>query len=446
MPTIDQIKQAQRQRYAAAEEAINVRTMWRNSDTNSIEDPDAHLFRPISAIAGASWKDLRRSPTDIPEQLHRRMLQVCLYLYQANPIARMAVNMSRDYIVGQGVKVEAAGGDKRMQWALDAFWHHPSNKMNQRIYFMAQELAVYGELIQRIDFEPTGVMRVKHISPGIVYSLTPDQTDYAHFTQVNLNQEEVEQNTRTELLLPYVDKQGLRQADALYLAVNRVADASRGLSDLLPLVDVLSDIDSFMFLTLQKARHMQQWFWDIKFDGANKEQLDAYADEVLENGTYPGSLRVHNERVTWEAKSAELSTDGVGDVYQMMYALAITGLQIPPHWTGFGGGSSKAGAEASNEPSYQRLMARQNVLKEFIADILDLQIDHLIRIGKLPKTTKQKAYTIHMPPIAIRDMQRMGGATAKSIDAVITARDNDALDPELAKHYVKRLLDTIISQ
>ncbi len=96
-------------------------------------DNDEHLYRKLT---GNSKKDL--SPLK-----QERMLQIAYHLYENNPLAHRIVEMTKDFIVGEGITYEAA--DEKVKDVLDAFWCDPVNMWDLKQHQKALELGLYGE-------------------------------------------------------------------------------------------------------------------------------------------------------------------------------------------------------------------------------------------------------------------------------------------------------------
>jgi hypothetical protein len=71
----------------------------------------------------------------------------CYEAYNANPMANAIVEMGVNFVLGDGLCVEAP--HPKVQKLLDGFWHDPDNRMDIRQYEIATELSLYGELFVR---------------------------------------------------------------------------------------------------------------------------------------------------------------------------------------------------------------------------------------------------------------------------------------------------------
>ena len=433
MPTLREIRDVQIMDSLQREmkESVNVQRYWAMDDTTDEPTENLRRYRQISPFGQGT------SPSSLPQIVQLKMQEVGLWLYQANPIAHRYIEQTKDFVLGDGVRVEAK--DHRIDEYLHAFWNHPFNKMDRRLSNLIVELGIYGEILQGLTFMPNDILRMSYISPKWIVQVAQDPEDISHFKSVTLSMSSsgvpgiVTGNPDLELLS--LGDNGYLRGDAVFVAINRAADATRGISDLLPLMDVLGNLDTFMFNVIERARSNAEWFWDITYEGANREQLMEYARQLDTEGTYPGARRLHNEKVKWGIQSTDTKKSDSDGTYESLFSLIVTGLGIPPHWTGVGGGAIRAGAESAQEPSYKRLISRQSEVRSFLEDICNYQIDRLILAGHLPRRVNRE-FTLHFPKIAIRDAQRLGGATNRIVSAVLDAMEKGVYTKEEAKARV----------
>src|SRR5438128_9148263 len=105
---------------------------WSKLSSGSEED---FLWRRLSDLAYT--KDL------IPSTYLEVHTQ-CYEAYNANPLAFAIIELTTSFVLGKGITI--SGNNKRVQQVIDAFWYHPENRMEERIYSLCTELSLYGEL------------------------------------------------------------------------------------------------------------------------------------------------------------------------------------------------------------------------------------------------------------------------------------------------------------
>src|SRR5215469_15835320 len=100
----------------------------------------------------------------------------CYEAYNANPLAFAIIELTTSFVLGEGITVSA--NNKRVQSLLDAFWKHPENRMDERVYSLCTELALYGE--QFIHFFVNtydGTVVIRQIDPSLIDQIETDPED-----------------------------------------------------------------------------------------------------------------------------------------------------------------------------------------------------------------------------------------------------------------------------
>src|SRR5262245_38766462 len=92
-----------------------------------IYDPD--LYLPATGGGSRYFRRLTQSERDLSEVDQQKSQELSYYLWESNPLGRRVINLTTDYIVGEGVTVEATEQDQSlhdaMQKRIDLFWFDP---------------------------------------------------------------------------------------------------------------------------------------------------------------------------------------------------------------------------------------------------------------------------------------------------------------------------------
>ncbi len=403
------------------------------------------------------WRKLTDSERDLPEYDHQRMLETALYLFRFNPIASRGLKLIRDHTVGGGVRVEAA--DHSVQKIIDRFWNNPIHKMTRFVPQMSLELALYGEFIVPVTVNThNGDVELGYISPFVVEKVTLRKDNSLLFDEVILKADSrsgfkstplkvinVERDPRARRKLDNPNSPSTfkrRTGDCFYFAVNRVADMTRGLSDLLCAADFIDCLDQLVFSSLERMAHESNWIWDITFTGATQKQIDEWVSKLQRNPPKPGSFNVHNEWVKWEPMPVGLEAQNISDEARLIRNYALGGLGMPVHFFSEPETAGRALAEAMAAPAYQTLSSRQSEIEGFIREILDFVIDQKIIAGLLDEDV-DRTFDVIMPKISLRNLQRTGGAMSRITNALDTAQKNEWIDKDLGKRIFLALIDQL---
>ncbi|HEX4207867.1 MAG TPA: hypothetical protein VHZ51_27445 [Ktedonobacteraceae bacterium] len=100
----------------------------------------------------------------------------CYEAYNANPLASSIIELTTSFVLGEGLTVSAH--DQRVQTVLDAFWQHPENHMDERVYSLCTELSLFGEqfvrfFVNRYD----GSVIIRQIDPSLIDEIETDPED-----------------------------------------------------------------------------------------------------------------------------------------------------------------------------------------------------------------------------------------------------------------------------
>ncbi|MGB9639989.1 MAG: hypothetical protein ACPL4H_03705, partial [Anaerolineales bacterium] len=70
--------------------------------------------------------------------------QDALEAWRKNPLAYRFIAITTDYVVGEGVTISSR--EPAVQDFITRFWHHPLNRLDQRLETMCDELSRAGDL------------------------------------------------------------------------------------------------------------------------------------------------------------------------------------------------------------------------------------------------------------------------------------------------------------
>ena len=300
-------------------------------------DPDERLS---AAQMGARY--VRRLTQDVSRDLdpltQQRMQDVAYYLYDNNPLAKRILELTRDFVLGEGVEVAAS--DEMQGSILDNFWHDAINQMDLKLHARVLELGLWGEQCWSVVVNPIdGHVRLGYIDPGAISSVIRDPHDAEQVVAVVLKSgpgqadrryrvvsldEDPRSSTYGRLTGVTLDSAGnvvtqWQELDAegrpvgeakayagacFFFKINAVATAARGRSDLLALADWLDAYDQVLFNEVDRALLLKSFVWDVTLQGADQTAIDAYAKS--NPAPKPGSVRYHNDKVDWEAETPDL--------------------------------------------------------------------------------------------------------------------------------------------
>ena len=366
------------------------------------------------------------------------MQAFAVFLYQANPVAHRLIDLIVDYTVGEEITIR--GRDAETQEVLERFWFDWHNDWPNRLHDLARDTAINGESLYVLDdVQPTtGLIRVRHFDPSFISAVKPDESDLSRPAYVHLKQglfirppemSDAEYNAKHVLSLIRDTGDGKHrelQGQALLLQINKVASATRGLSDLLSLLNWLDVLERFLGNVADRLAHLGMWFYDITLEGASDREIRNYREKLLREPPRPGALRVHSDRVTWKPTAVNLPGEDIASPSLLFMSHILTGAGIPVHWASQSGAAGRTVAADAQDPIFKHLSTRQGVLRRFVRRILEYQIYVAQSTGKLAK--KRGEFGLFFPRIGLRDLQRAGGAAARFLEVLSHLVDSGILD------------------
>lgn len=404
-----------------------------------------------------SWRRITdASPRNLPDYNHRRMLEVSLYLYRFNPLAHRGVGLMRDYVVGSGVRVETKS--EVVGSIIKKFWNNPIHNMDKLLRLIAFELSLYGEVIvPAVANEHNGDVTLGYISPFQIQDVFLNPKNLLQFDKVVLLKDpsagdkdlkviRVEQDVGAKVKpddLESPSTYNRRVGDCFYFAVNRVGDASRGLSDLLAVADFIDCLDQLVFNSLERMTHEAGWMWDVEMTGASDAQIRKQTSDLETSPPRPGAFLVHNEWVKWKPMEIGLKAQNIKDEATLIRNYVLSGMGLPVHFFGEPSAGGRAVAEAMAAPTYQSLSVRQTEVAGFLREILDFVIDQKIVHGMIKEEEEDLSYDIIMPKISLRDLQRTGGAMFRITQSLATAQEKGWIDTNLGERLFKALVEQL---
>jgi hypothetical protein len=385
-------------------------------------DPDAHLWRPLT-----------RTTRDLSITQQDRQIDIAHFLYLSNPIAFRIVEITKDFVVGDGITFSAQ--DPKVEGVLRDHWDDPDNNWDIKQHTKALELGLFGEQLYPVFIGEKGHVKLGVIDPKNISRIVtdPENAESAVRAVVKSSTQNLSKRDYELIRMRTVgkDKEGndrrYRTGEAFYFAVNRVALSSRGHSDLLPLADWLDSLDSFMMTRLEKAILLNSFFWDCTLSGADETQVKKFSEE--NSKTRPGMSRFHNDKVEWKAVVPDLKASDAAEEIRVFRNHILGGAGLPEHWFSEGGSSNRATAAEQGVPTTKRLAARQKFFRNMIRQIFDFVIDSAIVHGGLPAEVDRR-FQVHMPPIFVKDTQAVSAALSNTANGLMIAEQQEWITSE----------------
>lgn len=307
------------------------------------------------------WTSLTATQQDTTwAELYQQQVDA-LEAWRQSPLARRIVELTSDYVVGDGITLTSSYTP--LQRFLNSFWPHPLNQMDLRIHELCSELTRSGELfvvLNRSAYDSLTYLRF--VPASEIDQLEWQPGDYE--TELRYHQRTDELAGKWWLSPHHPDAAHADQV-MLHYAINRPIGATRGESDLAPILIWLRRYGQWLEdrARLNWAARAFLWFVTVPTNRvADKRAQYARPPE-------PGSVIVKDDGETWEMQAPNLAArDASADGRAMRYMIAA-GAGLPLHMLSEGEGTNYATAGAQMDPTVRHYRRRQLYFCWLLQDI-----------------------------------------------------------------------------
>jgi hypothetical protein len=402
-------------------------------------DPDEDQWRPLTG-------DSRR---DLSPMTQRRMQDLAVYLWQANPIANRLIELPVAYLLADGVKLLATGEDPDLRpivqdW-LDRMWWHPTNNFPVRLPERLRELAVFGEQCWPAFVNPVdGAVRYGYLDPSLVETVVTDPDNSQQPIGIVTYRNRKGQQKRLRVIVNGPEEElftartrAIRETftagECHWFAVNKLASERRGRSDLLPVMDWCDAYEQYLFGEVDRAGLMRAFIWDITLAGATPEEVAQRAAKI--GPPSPGQIRVHNDSETWQAVTPDLKAADGAEGARLFRNHILGGLTIPEHWFGGAADVNRATGDSMGEPAVKLMSMRQSYLGYMLEECGRYQVRQreIATTGREPDLyAPEYRVQAQFPEMVVRDTTKYAAALQQVVAAANLAITNNLMTPETA--------------
>lgn len=305
----------------------------------------------------------------------------CFWYKNYSGIAKLIVEMTRNFVLGKGFSVSF--DDDKCQDAWSAY--EERSNIQEEIRNWCDELTAFGEnMIKKIPTSK-GIIH-KSFDPSTIWEIITDPeniSDIKYYHQQYNTQYQL-YGTKDTPLSKYVLNQIPPQL-VHHTKVNVTSYEKRGRSDLLSALLYFKYYEDYCQARLSRAKAEACYIWDVSIDGS-EEDVQAYINLTQSASSVPpGSENVHNKAITRTAITPSFTKAGGDQIAQDILSYIAMSVSIPASYMGTFNNMSntKAGALVATEPVAKKFAERQLKLETLIRKIVK---DVLMDAGLDPKT------------------------------------------------------------
>ena len=383
-------------------------------------DPKGEGFRRY-AIGGNQVR------MDILPASHDMMIEIAYFLYATSGMAKKFIEDTKNFVMGRGATFEVKNDrpDKAVTQLLKEFWKDSVNRMDRLLGPRVAFLGLLGEQCWPVTVNPhNGFVQVSYVDPANIDDVIP-LPGFAEIPDI-VQVRSVERGGQPLRVIrqerdPRKPEYGKLVGDCFYWAINKPPNSPRGWSDLLQSADFISSLEESLFSELDRLNLMKAFIWDVSLEGADDKEIQDFKEK--NPPPKPGSLRIHNEKVTWKAEAPDLKHQDSKYFFDMMRSY-VSGVQgRPDSWFGSGGKAYQTEADLMGEPTYRDLEDRQDVVRTMLEEVLRFAADQAILHRSLQEPEGGGAYDIcvNMPSMRKRDMKTATESLKSVSESLVTA-------------------------
>lgn len=382
-------------------------------------DTDDHLYRRLTG-----------ETRDLSPITQERARTVARYLHRQNPLARRLVEMTADFVVGDGLTFNAV--DEDVQEIINEFWNDPTMKMNLRHRDLVVDFAVNGELFLRA-YDENGKVMLGYIDPDRVRGVLKNPENAFVDQSIELFSKRMAGGVEEiPIIQSTATKAGLEfEGEVFAYFINRPVGATRGTPDSLALADWIDGYDQVMFNALDRASLMNSFIWDVTLKSADADQVGEWA-KMHSSAPKAGTVRVHNDYETWQAVSPALGAAETETISRLIKNLILGGAGVPEGWFADGDSANRATLAAQGDPTYRMITARQRLVGAVFEDIAQYVIAKAIEAGRLPKGI-DRTVTVTLPDPSVEDTKGIAAALPQLMGALTAAKDSKFISEDSAR-------------
>lgn len=381
------------------------------------------------------------SRVDLKEWDQTRMQKVALHLFRHNHMAKRLLEIIVDFVTGDGISVVAKHKDNAtkdaIQAVLDEFWNDPINDMERLNPQRLLELNLWGEvLIPALTNEMTGNVRLGWIDPSNIVEIEPDPVTKRP-ARVKLTTEAAAEVGSDWLdVIRYSHAEGRMVGNAFFHQINHVLSARRGISEYFTAADWYDVLDETMKVSADRSKVLMSFIWDWTMQGMSDKECQAFAKSLRQ--PKPGMNRVHNEKVSIDAKAPQLAAYETSRLTKDLKTHIMGGHGYPNHWFGSGDDANLATAEQMSEATRKALKRKTKQFTFLLRDMCRFAIAQACMnpelhpgIGGLDPMSD--CFDVVVPDVGGPDAAKIGAALVAMTQAISQALADGLIAEDTAR-------------
>jgi len=401
--------------------------------TPTLSDPDDTGLRGLGAVINPSWKldkhleeaaqtlveaypglqphinrVLKRangpSKRDFSPDQHRIITNRARALAAMNPYCSRAIEIRTNLIVSEGLFPKATCENlehrKLLQKVLEEYW--TLNEWDDMMPSRVKDLSITGECFREIpEISKTlsdgskyqmSKFKANTLLPEDVISISQDWDDCNTLVDVEFTRSWRNELTVQPEVLPIVyedlweNPESLdRMKGRIFLLSLRPVGATRGVSDILPVLEWMDVSDQLLYNEAERSAQMLKFMFDISIDNASPQQIQQREQDLRANPPQKGSSIIHPSSEKWSVVQPDLQGTESDVMTNRLFLVNWGGMGLPEHWYAQANTVNKSSGEEMSIPVWSAIRTRKQKLITSLKQELKYAIQIAKKSGKLPK-------------------------------------------------------------
>lgn len=349
--------------------------------------------------------------------------------WRVNPIARALVEITNDFVIGDGVVWDV--DDDHSREFLQQFWNHDLNTMDEQLDESCDELTRTGDLFLLWSVAD-GFPYVRGVPSEQIVNIQTANNDY--------RQEQYYFRSRIDDS-PWPAYNAADPGQNVFMRhylINRPLGNFFGESDMGPVLKWLGRLTTLVEdrAILNHVANLVLLILEGDFKDDN-ERLARQAELNLHPPT-PGSILVKNKSETWSTLVADLKAhDAAADILAVKRMIAA-GWGVPLHYLAEPESATRTTADAAGTPTFRRFTRRQRTIKRVVTGTLQTALSIRRRVD--PKIPEKVAITVTCDDVTERDNAALALAVNRIYPAVSELYDRHLFTEQELLDSVLRMM------
>ncbi|MBN1640375.1 MAG: hypothetical protein JXA09_03995 [Anaerolineae bacterium] len=356
----------------------------------------------------AGWEShTQPGPSDRPWSERADDLDDAFEAWRKNFLVRRIVTLARSYIIGNGITIGSRDPDVAAY--IDRFWHHPENRIDQRLAPMVNELIRAGEVFATLHTNCIdGMSYVRFVPAAQIREIRTAPNDYELEIEYGERQtHSADLKWWTGIGHPLAFEPGRMGAEdaakrsdggadaahlepargwrplMLHLCINREIGCTRGEGDLGPLLPWAKRYTAWLQDRVRMNRvRTRQGIMDIQI--ADDAMVEQKRQQLSRHNPLEAGIYVHGagEAIAMHSLSLD-ADDAAADGHALRLANA-TAANVGLHYLGEGDTINYATAKEMGEPTARYYAERQQNVVDALCELVSAAYRRYCALGFAP--------------------------------------------------------------